>query len=92
MEDDRLLSEAEREKMYRLCDHVDVSVRVDFLEENNRFCHSHIFPLCLEYAQTEETGLRKALLDAAGSLLRGEGSLDYFQDLCLEAHSKHPLR
>lgn len=85
MGDDHLLSKSERERMYSLCDHFDVSVRVDFLGEDNRFYHNHIFPLFLEYAPPEESGLRKTLLDAAGNLLRGQGSLDYFQDLCLNA-------
>lgn len=57
-------------------DFISASVEVEWLKEDGKFTRGQVQPIHLERATLDKTDGRKPLLEAAGRLLRGEGTLD----------------
>lgn len=65
-------------------DFSDTAITVEFLDDSKEkpvFWHGHIMPSDLEYYE-EKQERRKELLRVASNLIKGCGSLEYFQILC----------
>lgn len=65
-------------------DFSDTSITVEFLDDSGKkslFWHDHILPSDLEYYEEEQEG-RRELLRVASNLIKGNGSIEYFQIVC----------
>ena len=73
-------------------DFSDAMVTVEFLYDDGCFSHDHIRPMYLEFAELEDRDIRKELFLNASRLMKGKGSLEYFQMLVEEYSNNKKMR
>ena len=67
-----------------MIDYSDVQFRVEWLDENGKFYHEHVNPLCLDYHKPLEDDRDYNALTGAAALVKGDSSasLQAFQMAC----------
>ncbi|MBR1721877.1 MAG: hypothetical protein IJ727_05255 [Treponema sp.] len=75
-----------RTRIPHITDFSDLATTVEFLQEDGSFSHNHPNPMELEFAEyipgaLPEEDLRTKFLTASSDLLKGQGSIEYYEML-----------
>jgi len=70
------------ERGYGKPDYSDAYLTIEVICNKSSFDHIHVWPGNVEYAHLEDDDNRKMILELAGDLMRGVGSLQAFQMAC----------
>lgn len=76
--DEKMFEYERRRKESGFGDHTDIVIGVEFLCDDGDFVCDSVDIMSLEYANLQDSHPAKELLDAAGKMLRGENSIQYF--------------
>ena len=81
-----IMTETVLQRRDGMLDYSDVQFRVEWLDENGKFYHEHVNPLCLDYHKPSEDDRDHVVLEEAASIVRGDdnASLQAFQMACEE--------
>lgn len=68
----------------RGCDYTDVSMVVEYVDEDGNFGHRHVSTVNVEYASPDEKNPKKKVLEWGRRVVTGGSTLECFQMMCEE--------